>query len=464
MIIKNFHQLISQIEPDYRQNRRKILLELLEQGIKSVLPQNLIYKTVHLDKNILKINEMTFNLAQIQHIYVVGAGKASGGMAEALEVILGSAITAGFVNIPKGIGSQCHTNIIRLNEANHPIPSLEGLKGAQEIMKLLGKAQKDDLIFVLISGGGSALLPLPPPSIKLHELQALNELLLKSGATIQEINTVRKHCSQIKGGQMSKLGYPAKVVSLIISDVIGNNPDSIASGPTVPDPTTFHDAIAILKKYRIWERISHSIQQYLLKGVRNEIPETPKPLDPVFRNSYIFIIGDIETACSAIRRSAIKRNYNCCIHSSRIVGEAREIGKHFSAIAKEFLKNENYYDKHPLILVAGGEPTVTIKGTGTGGRCQELALSLLTNIMKSHDFHNVVFTAVGTDGIDGFTDAAGVIIDQYIITEIKKHKLNPLTFLNNNDSYNFFKKIGSALIFMGPTGTNVNDLFLLAFF
>ncbi|NVM28028.1 MAG: glycerate-2-kinase family protein, partial [Candidatus Helarchaeota archaeon] len=224
---------------------RKTVLDLLDIGIKSVLPENLIPKVIKLNGTKLHVQNYVFELSKVQNIYVVGAGKASGAMAEALEQILKSYISDGLINIPEGTKSHYNTKIIQFNEASHPIPSESGINGARKIIKILEKAHKNDLIIILISGGGSALLPLPVELLNLNQIQDLNKKLIKSGATIQEINTVRKHCSRIKGGQLAKYGFPAPIITLILSDVIGNPLDSIASGPTVPDPTTFHQAIKI---------------------------------------------------------------------------------------------------------------------------------------------------------------------------------------------------------------------------
>ncbi|NVM55670.1 MAG: glycerate kinase [Candidatus Helarchaeota archaeon] len=461
MIIKNYQSLISRVTTDQEVFARKSILELLDVGINSVLPRNLIPKLVKLKNGNLYLQNYVFKLSQINHIYVVGAGKASGAMAEALEPILRLYITEGLINIPKGTKQRCKTQIIQLNEANHPIPSENGIKGTRKIVEILKKAQENDLIISLISGGGSALLPLPTSSIGLDQLQALNRTLIKSGASIQEINTVRKHCSQIKGGQMVKYGLPATMVTLIISDVIGNPIDSIASGPTVPDPTTFDQAIRILKKYDVWETLAHSIRNHFKNGIKGNIPETPKPSDEIFQKTHTIIIGDIKLACESIKKAAIQKEFQSKIYSYEIIGEARDVGKNFIQIIKEKYSKSLDKESPPVILITGGETTVTVKGNGVGGRCQELGLAILSEL---GDLPGMIFAALGTDGIDGFTDAAGVIIDKQSVRLMNEKCLDHNKFLNNNDSYNFFKELGDSLIFTGPTGTNVNDLMLIGIF
>jgi len=461
MIIQNFQDLISNSKSVAESNARRIMLEFLDFGVKSVLPQKLISKSIKLIGESLFIQNFKLNLSQIKNIYVVGAGKASGAMAETLEQILGSKITAGLVNILKGTKQNFKTQIIHLNEASHPIPSESGVSGAQNIVELIKEVKEDDLIIVLLSGGGSALLPLPVDSIDLKEKQTLTQSLLKSSATIQEINTVRKHCSQIKGGQLAKLGYPAHIFTLIISDVIKNPLESIASGPTVPDPSTFHQAIKILKKYHLWETTPPSIQQYFQKGIIGNVPETPKPLDKIFQNTHAIILGDIKLACESVKEYINQKGFKCEIYSSEITGDAHIAGKKFLRYAKKKYRKRYGAKYKPIILIGGGETTVEVKGSGQGGRCQEIGLAIISKFEK---LPGMVFIAIGTDGIDGFSDAAGVIIDNYSSELVKKKQLNIAEFLNNNDSYHFFKKLGNSLIFTGPTGTNVNDLILFGIF
>ncbi len=461
MIIKNYDSLISRVKIDREIFARKSILEFLDIGINSVLPKNFIPKIVKLKETKLHIKKYQFALSKINKIHVVGAGKASGAMAEALERILKSYITDGFINVPEGTKSQYNTQFIQLNEASHPIPSESGLNGARKMINLLEKTRDNDLILVLLSGGGSALLPLPVESITLDQLQNLNEALIKSGATIQEINTVRKHCSLIKGGQLAKFGFPATIITLILSDVIGNPLDTIASGPTTPDPTTFGQAINILKKFELWETAPSSIRQHLQKGLAGAIPETPKPSDKIFQKTHTVVIGDIKLACESIKKAAVQKGFQSYLHSYEITGEARHIGEKFLEEAKKIYNKYIHKKNKPFLLIGGGETTVTVKGDGIGGRCQEMGLAIISKLIK---LPGIVFAAIGTDGIDGFTDAAGVIIDEHSTQLMKQYQLNPDKFLQDNDSHNFFKNLGDSLIFTGPTGTNLNDIILIGIF
>jgi glycerate-2-kinase len=458
MIIQNFQDLVSNSKSATESFARKVMLDILDFGVKSVLPQNLVTKSIKLTDESLFIQDFKVNLSQINNVYVVGAGKASGAMAEALEQILSSKITAGSVNIPEGTKSRYNTQIIHLNEATHPIPSELGVSGAQEIVEIVKQAKENDLIIVLLSGGGSALLTLPVNSIPLEEFNILNKLLLRSGATIQEINTVRKHCSQIAGGQLAKYGYPATIVSLILSDVIDGSVDSIASGPTVPDPTTYSQAIQVLKKYHLWEITPSLIQNHLQSGKKGIIPETIKPNNKIFLKNQVIILGDVKLACESIKKFAIQKGLHSYMYSYHLIGEARNVAKKFLEDAKRI-----YYTKQkkPIILIAGGETTVTVKGEGMGGRCQEMGLAIISEF---ESLPNIIFAAMGTDGIDGFTDAAGIIIDNHSSILMKKKNLDPDKYLYNNDSYHFFQELGDSLIFTGPTGTNVNDLMLIGIF
>jgi glycerate 2-kinase len=461
MIIQNFDSLISNSGSTAEANARRIMLELLDFGIKSVLPQNIISKSVKLIRETLYIQKVKVNLAQIERIYVIGAGKASGAMAEVLEQILGSKITAGLINIPRGTKDRYKTRIIQLNEATHPIPSESGVLGAQKMIDLIKQTTHNDLVIALFSGGGSALLTYPVNSIPLNDFNYLNRALIKSGATIQEINTVRKHCSQIAGGWLTQYGNPALIVTLILSDVIGGSADAIASGPTVPDPTTFTQAMEILKKYQLWVSSPVSIQQYFQDGVKGNVPETPKPSEKTFRKSNAVILGDIKLACESIQKYARERGFRSQIYSSGITGDAHiEGGKFLQFVKARYIKDDRGKSK-PSIFIGGGETTVKVTGSGKGGRCQEMGLALLPEFKQ---LTGIVFAAMGTDGIDGFTDAAGIIIDNHSAKLAEEKQLNIENFLKDNNSYHFFKELGDSLIFTGPTGTNVTDLMLYCIF
>lgn len=432
---------------------RKIALEILKGSMYSVNPRALVRSHVHKKNSILSVDNLTFDLGKIQRIFVVGGGKASGAMAEALEEVIEDKLTGGFINILRGTKSEFKTRKILLNEAGHPIPNENGVSGSRKIIQLLSRLNENDIVFCLISGGGSALIPLPAADISLRDQQKLTNALLKSGATIGEINTVRKHLSKLKGGQLTKVAYPATVISLILSDVVGDSLDSIASGPTAPDTTTFNDAISILRKYDLWRGTHEAIRRRLYAGSKGEIPETPKPGDKVFERTHNIIVGNNRLATLAACREAKKHGLNPLLLSSFIEGEARHIGTAYAGIMMEILTSNNPVPK-PAAIVAGGETTVTITGSGKGGPNQELVLSAS---QKINGLKGVAIASIDTDGVDGPVDAAGAIADGQTVTRARNMGLKHAEFLMNNDSYSFFSRLDD-LIFTGPTGTNVNDL------
>lgn len=433
---------------------RKASLQILKAALDSVDPQVTIKSHIHRIGNILKVDDLTFDLDKLQRVFVVGGGKASGAMAEAVEEILGDKLIGGFINVLRGTKSYFKTRKILLHEAGHPIPDEDGVEGARKIVQIVNKAKKGDLVICLISGGGSALMPLPVTGITVQDKQKLTEALLKCGATIDEINAVRKHISELKGGQLAKAAYPATLVSLILSDVVGDLLDTIASGPTAPDKTTFNDAILILRKYNLWKDLTpETITKRLEAGLRGEIPETPKPDDKAFDKTYSVVVGNNRYAALAACRKAESLGFNSMLLSSMVEGEARHVGTAYAGIMKEILHSNNPIPK-PAVVVAGGETTVTATGSGKGGRNQELVLSAAS---KVNGLKGVAIASINTDGIDGPTDAAGAIADGQTTARAKEKKLVPMKFLINNDSFHFFLKLDD-LIFTGPTGTNVSDL------
>jgi len=451
MKILNREQLLKNSVFDEDKKARKHVLDLLEYALSSVDPRMIIKNNVRRSGDLLFIDNLVFKLDKFRRIYVVGAGKASGAMAEALEQIIGDKITEGFVNILKGTSFK--TCKILLNEAGHPIPDEAGVEGAKRILQIVSSAKEDDLVICLISGGGSALMPLPAEGISLQEEQKLTRELLKCGAPINEINVVRKHISAIKGGLLAKAAYPATVISLILSDVVGDPLDAIASGPTAPDETTFKDAVSVLEKYNLWEIAPGSIKKRLEDGLEGKVTETPKPNDKIFRKVHNIIIGNNQIAATAACKKARNLGFNTLLLSTKIEGEAREVGVVFASIVKEIIASGNPVTK-PAAIILGGETTVTVKGGGKGGRNQELVLAAS---LKIHKLKGVVIASIATDGLDGPTDAAGALADGQTLERARKMGLDPKEYLADNDSYNFFSKLGD-LIFTGPTGTNVNDI------
>jgi len=449
--INSKEQLVKNGGTQLDQKARALALKSLESALNAVDPKQIVESKLSLKNSILKVNGYSFDLKKFQNIYVVGGGKASGSMAEALEQILGKLVTNGLVNVP--YGSKQRTEIIELHEASHPIPDEAGVKGTLRMLKIAEQAKKDELIICLISGGGSSLMPLPRGEISIADKRKITEDLLKCGATINEINTVRKHISDFKGGWLAKKAYPATILNLILSDVVGDPLDFIASGPTVPDSTTFSDAVKVLKKYGLWDKAPVSIRKVLSSGEKAMIPETPKAGDEAFKKVYNVVVGNNRSASLAACEHLKSAGLNTLLLTSTMEGEARHVGVILASIAREVFMSGNPVLK-PAGIIAGGETTVTVMGKGLGGRNQEIALAAA---LKLGSMDGVVVASLSTDGVDGPTDVAGAIADGKTLTRAAEMELNPEGFLAENNSYNFFSKLGD-LLFTGPTGTNVNDV------
>ncbi len=452
--IRNKDYLISNRESSNTCKARAIALNSLEYVLNAIDATKLLKSKVKISNNQLHAGSYCFDLSKFQNIYVIGGGKAAASMAVALEELLGNRITKGSVNIP--YGTKLKTKRIDLHEANHPIPDESGVLGTRCMMEIIENTNENDLIIVLVSGGGSSLMPLPRDNISLQDKRELTNRLLKSGAGIGEINAVRKHLSCIKGGWLAKKAYPATILNLIISDVVGDSLESIASGPTVPDSTTFADADRILKQYDLWKTAPLSIRRLICDGEKGVVAETPKPDDVCFRNVHSIILGNCRTAAIAAVEFLKSKGLNTLLLTSSLEGEAKIVGKILSSIAMEVSSTDNPLSK-PAAIVLSGETVVTVRGKGCGGRNQELALSAA---LKLHNCICAVLASLSTDGVDGPTDAAGAIVDSETIECANRLSLNPDDFLADNDSYNFFYKLGD-LIVTGPTGTNVNDISLI---
>ncbi len=452
-VIRNLENLISNGLTDGDRRARAICLNILDEVMEKLNPVEMVKSSVKRNGSILSVGDLKLNLDDFKHIYLVGFGKASHFMALAVEQLIGDKITRGFINVLKGVKFKSLTGKIEFMEAGHPIPDINGQKGAEEILKMVSEASEYDLVICLISGGGSAMTPLPADGISLEEKQQVTKLLLKSGASIDEINAVRKHISAFKGGLLAKYAYPARVLSLIISDVVGDRLDVISSGPTSPDTSTFQDAYRMLNRYGLWHQIPESVRRRIEAGLRGEIAETPKPGDRIFEKVHNLIIGSNRLACNLAVKKARELGLNSVILSSVVEGEARYVGTVYGSILVEESLEDNPIEK-PVAIVAGGETTVTVKGSGVGGRNQELVLSAS---VKIQGLKNVALASIGTDGVDGLTDAAGAIADGKTIQRASEENLDPRECLDNNDSHRFFKKLGD-LIFTGPTGVNLMDI------
>ncbi|MCD6495206.1 glycerate kinase [Candidatus Bipolaricaulota bacterium] len=424
-------------------------------ALTAVAPEACLERAVHLDSDRLFVNEVSVDLFDVSRIIVIGMGKASSRMAASLEAILGKRIHDGLVVTADGY--RVPTSRVKVVEASHPVPDERGVAAARRIAEFADRAKQDDLVIVLLSGGGSALLTLPAPGITLDDLVATNKLLLLSGATIQEINTVRKHLSQLKGGKLARRAFPATALTLILSDVPGDPLDAIASGPTVGDTTTYADAARILRHYGLWERVPRSVRTYIERGLSGSAPETPKPGDHVFAKVTTAIIGSGSVAAEAVLSEARSMGYHTLLFTTTLEGEACEVGKVLASIAREEVQSERPLPL-PALIVAAGETTVTVTGSGKGGRNQELALSAALGI---EGIPGVAIASVGTDGRDGPTDAAGGIVDGGTIVRMRELGIDPNVTLAENDSYHALAS-SDDLIMTGPTGTNVADLCLIA--
>ena len=432
--------------------QRSTAREIFLAGVESVKPDNLIRRYVVKQGKTLLVDDISFDLSRIDNIFVVGAGKASAAMAQSVESVLGSLITAGHI-----ITKYEHSlplKYIEITEAGHPVPDENGVKGTQNILSLVNKAKEDDLVICLISGGGSALLTDVPEGCTLEDLKKVSNILLRTGANITEMNCIRKHLSGIKGGQLSTAAYPARVISLILSDVIGDPLDVIASGPTAPDPTTFSDALAIISKYNIENELPAQIIKILNEGSQNKRQETLKESDKILLRTSNLIIGTNLLALMTAKGKAEKLGYKTRIVTNRLDGDITDAAKYIVETAISTLEEEK---GKKMCLLFAGEPTVQVKGKGSGGRNQHLAL-IIADLIR--DMPGITMLSGGTDGTDGPTDAAGAVVDSSTSERAIKLNLDIKQYILNCDSYNFFRKEGGLLI-TGPTQTNVMDLIVL---
>jgi glycerate 2-kinase len=446
---------------DTERKRREQVWDIMSAALAAVDPAQAIRQNVSLEGDSLRIGQRSYDLSGYERIFVAGGGKAGSPMVAAIEEILGQRVTTGLVNVKHGYLPPEGADVQRVEivQAGHPTPDEAGRRGAERMVEMLSSLTEKDLVICLISGGGSALMTLPQPTISLADVQALTGALLRCGATINEINAVRKHISRIKGGQLARLIHPAQVVSLILSDVVGNPLDVIASGPTVPDTTAFTQAYGVLQKYDLLDKVPTSIVEHLAAGVAGKIAETPKEGEAVFATVYNLIVGSNEIAAQAALNRAQELGFNTQLLSTYVEGEAREVAKVLAAIAKEMAQSGQPIPR-PACLVVGGETTVTITGEGKGGRNQEMALAAALAI---EGWEDVMVVTLATDGTDGPTDAAGGVATGETVAWARELGLDPEEYLANNDSYHFLEALGE-LIVTGPTNTNVNDLaFVFAF-
>jgi glycerate 2-kinase len=433
------------------ENKKRKLERIFRAGLQAVDPEKAVLGHVKRLGSKLTVGDRTYSLDRYRRVIVVGAGKGTAPMAKALEDILGNWLTDGWIVVKYGHGLPLRR--INVMEASHPIPDHEGMAATRVLLDQLKECTSEDLVLCAFSGGGSALLPAPRPPLDLTRKQETTRLLMECGAVIDEINAVRKHLSLSKGGGLAQIAYPATVVSLFLSDVIGDRPDVIASGPTAPDSSTFEECVEILDRCGLTGKVSKPVIEYLAAGARGLIEETPKPGNAVFEKVLNVVVGSNRAALAASREQAITDGFDTLVLSSRICGEAREVARVFAAIAKEIAES-GLPIRPPACVLAGGETTVTIRGSGKGGRNQEMALAAAIDI---DGWDRISILCAGTDGTDGPTNAAGAFADGGTCSRAREMELSPSDSLLRNDSYHFFESLGDLLI-TGPTRTNVMDV------
>ncbi len=426
---------------------------MIAAGLQAADPYQALLRTVSLAGPSLRIGRRTYDLTRYDRVIAVGAGKASARMAQALERVLGLRLAGGLVVVKAG--HTVPTKQIRIVEAGHPIPDRAGLQAATQLRAMLAGLTPRDLVIVLLSGGASSLLPAPAPGVSLADKRKTTQLLLKCGATIQEMNAVRKHLSLLKGGGLAA-STKAGIVTLILSDVVGDDLASIGSGPTASDPTTYADAIAVLRQYKIWRLVPESVRRHLLRGRRGGVPETLKPGSQRLHHVQHQIIGNNSAMLSAVAHVARQGGFRTVLFSTALTGEAQDAARQFAALARRAAGGRDPL-RRPCCVVAGGETTVTVTGRGKGGRAQEFAAAAAISIAG---LPNVWVAAIGTDGTDGPTEVAGAVVSGNTVSWAKTVGVDLSRALQRHDTYPALKALRSHIC-TGPTGTNVNDLYLL---
>ena len=431
---------------------RQLLIEALECALGAVDPHVLVSEIVKRRRDRLWVGKQILPLVDYDRVFVVGAGKASGAMAETLELVLEDRLDGGLIIVPSG-QQPPKLSTIRSAVASHPTPNTKSVSVAKQLAALVERLGSRDLLICVVSGGGSALLSLPREPVTIEEKARVAQLLMNAGATIVELNTVRKHLSTIKGGWLAKRSHAGRILGLVISDVVGDRADSIASGPISPDPTTYSDAIGVLRKFNLWKSIPESVKEVLSGGMRGCVPETPKAQDPCFKQVSFHFLGNNRVACTSAEKYLRPKGIRTAIFSSSVTGEARYLGSFIGSLAREVVKFGEPF-RRPSAFVFGGETTVTVVGSGCGGRNQECTMACANEIQG---LKGVAMASIGTDGIDGSTDAAGAIADGYTIS--RSGQFNPEfdELLVNNNSYRFFLPLRD-LVMTGRTNTNVNDI------
>lgn len=431
------------------------VLDVLEEGLAAADPRASVRSCIKVVGDKICILGECFNL--VGKVHVVGFGKAGLGMALGCEDSLGDLISGGVLIVPS-IDPGMTPRRVKVVEGDHPIPARRTLRATQQLISYVEEnIGGGDIVIVLISGGGSALFELPYPPLTMDEVAAVSRALMEAGADIVELNTVRKHLSLVKGGRLLRfLSKASTVISLIVSDVVGDPVEFVASGPTEADTTTYKDAFEVLKRRNVWDLASSEVKSLIMRGMSGEVPETVKPGDPVLSKVKNFVIASNLISLKAMRRKAEQLGYKATILTSMMVGEAREVGKFLGGLARHVARYSPKGEK--VMILLGGETTVTVKGRGVGGRNQELCVGFA---LSARGLSNAVIASIGSDGVDGNSPAAGGMCDGLLVDEALSAGLDPYEYLSNNDTYTLLSKLGRAII-TGPTGTNVNDLTVLA--
>jgi glycerate 2-kinase len=445
-----------EVHIESRTNQNRILIDIFNAALAAVDPYYAVRRALKIEGGVLHAAGSAYDLDTFGRIIVVGAGKATARMAMAVEDVVGSRISAGLVIVKQGHTAPLRT--VKQVEASHPVPDEAGVEGTKRVLEMVRSADERTLVLCLLSGGASALLVAPIDGLTLKEKQEVTTLLLKAGADIGELNTVRKHLSAVKGGRLAKAACPARIVALILSDVIGDRLDVIASGPTTGDGTTFADAMAVIEKYRLKEQVPLPVRALLERGMNGREPETVKSGDLCLPHTRNVIIGGINQALSAAQEKSRQLGFAPEIITAELQGEARDAAHTLARAAIQIRDSLNPGERR--CLLSGGETTVTVRGNGSGGRNQELALAFALDISGSD---GITLFSAGTDGTDGPTDAAGAVVDGETVQQARLCGIRPETYLENNDSYTFFLKVDAAAqpkhhVITGPTGTNVMDL------
>jgi hydroxypyruvate reductase len=432
------------------------LQHIFSVAIAAADPYNAVLNAGSVVQSTLHIAGVSYDLATFERILAVGAGKATARMALAVETLLHDKITAGLIIVKEG-----HTaslSVIEQIESTHPVPGEAGVEGSRRILDMLRAADERTLIICLLSGGASALMVAPAEGPTLQDKQDTTRLLLNAGATINELNAVRKHLSAVKGGKLAQAAFRATILTLIVSDVIGDPLDVIASGPTTADSSTFAEAWGVIARYELQYKIPPRVASYLQRGVAGVVEETVKANDPCLQRVRNVIIVSIKQALLAAEKESVHQGFSVKTITDKLSGEARAAARWLAQVALDELALMKPGEQY--CLLSGGETTVTVHGTGKGGRNQELALAFALEI---EGVQGVTLLSAGTDGTDGPNDAAGAIVDGSTVSQARAKGIDPVAYLDDNDSYHFFQQLDAAAdvhshLIIGPTGTNVMDM------